>query len=80
MTSSWCEALQPNEYRDVFVKIADNELGAMTVQAPVPRFAEATVRVDHLGPRLGEHNAEVYGDLLGPTPAEIDNMHASGVL
>ena len=52
----------------------------MTVQAPVPRFSEATGRVDHLGPRLGEHNAEVYGDLLGLTSTDIDELHARGVL
>jgi crotonobetainyl-CoA:carnitine CoA-transferase CaiB-like acyl-CoA transferase len=67
-------------YREVFVKISDDELGAMTVQAPVPRFSESTGRVDHLGPRLGEHNTDVYGDLLGLTTTDIDTLRARGVL
>lgn len=67
-------------HRGVFVQIDDDELGAMTVQAPVPRFSDATGRVEHLGPRLGEHNAEVYRELLGLTPSDIDDLHARGVL
>lgn len=67
-------------HREVFVKVDDDQLGAMTVQAPVPRFSAAPGRVEHLGPRLGEHNAEVYGELLGLTPTEIDDLHARGVL
>lgn len=67
-------------HREVFVKVADDELGAMTVQAPVPRFSGADGRVEHLGPRLGEHNREVYGELLGLTADEIDDLRARGVL
>jgi crotonobetainyl-CoA:carnitine CoA-transferase CaiB-like acyl-CoA transferase len=52
----------------------------MTVQSPVPRFSSAPGRVEHLGPALGEHNAEVYGELLGLTAAEIDDLRARGVL
>lgn len=77
------EALLADEqlqHREVFVKVADDELGAMTVQAPVPRFSNATARVDHLGPRLGEHNAEVYGELLDLSPNDIDELRARGVL
>ena len=68
------------QHREVFVSVDDDELGAMTVQAPVPRFSADTGRVSSLGPRLGEHNAEVYGDLLGLTAAEIDSLRAAGVL
>jgi crotonobetainyl-CoA:carnitine CoA-transferase CaiB-like acyl-CoA transferase len=67
-------------HREVFIKVGDDEIGAMTVQAPVPRFSDAPGRVQHLGPRLGEHNSEVYGELLGLTPAQIDDLHARGVL
>jgi crotonobetainyl-CoA:carnitine CoA-transferase CaiB-like acyl-CoA transferase len=67
-------------HREVFVKVGDDELGAMTVQAPVPRFSAATGRVQHLGPRIGEHNAEVYGELLGLPGGEVDELHARGVL
>jgi crotonobetainyl-CoA:carnitine CoA-transferase CaiB-like acyl-CoA transferase len=67
-------------HREVFVKVADDELGTMTVQAPVPRFSGATGRVGHLGPRIGENNAEVYGDLLGLGGNDIDDLRARGVL
>ena len=52
----------------------------MTVQAPVPRFSGATGRVQHLGPRIGAHNAEVYGELLGLARDDIDDLHTRGVL
>ncbi|MET9214175.1 MULTISPECIES: CaiB/BaiF CoA transferase family protein [unclassified Nocardia] len=67
-------------HREVFVPVADDELGTVTVQAPVPRFSAAQGRVSHLGPRLGEHNAEVYGELLGLDAATIDDLHRRGVL
>ena len=67
-------------HREVFISVKDQQLGAMTVQAPVPRFSSAPGTVDHLGPRLGEHNAEVYGELLGLTPDDIDDLRARGVL
>jgi crotonobetainyl-CoA:carnitine CoA-transferase CaiB-like acyl-CoA transferase len=67
-------------HREVFVSVEDQQLGPMTVQAPVPRFSSASGTVDHLGPRLGEHNSEVYGELLGLTSDEIDDLRARGVL
>jgi crotonobetainyl-CoA:carnitine CoA-transferase CaiB-like acyl-CoA transferase len=67
-------------HRGVFITVEDPELGPMTVQAPVPRFSETSGRVDHLGPTLGEHNAEVYGEVLGLSASEIDDLRAAGVL
>jgi crotonobetainyl-CoA:carnitine CoA-transferase CaiB-like acyl-CoA transferase len=67
-------------HREVFISVKDQQLGAMTVQAPVPRFSSAPGTVDHLGPRLGEHNAEVYGELLGLNPDDIGDLRARGVL
>jgi len=67
-------------HREVFVSVDDEQLGPMTVQAPVPRFSSASGTVERLGPDLGQHNAEVYGELLGLTPNEIDDLRARGVL
>ncbi len=67
-------------HRGVFVSVDDRELGPMTVQAPVPRFSESPGRIEHLGPTLGEHNAEVYGEILGLTLSDIDHLRATGVL
>ncbi|MCV7282465.1 CoA transferase [Mycolicibacterium flavescens] len=68
------------KHREVFVSVDDAELGAVTVQAPVPRFSSATGRIGHLGPRLGEHNAEVYGELLDMSVSDIAQLRADGVL
>ena len=67
-------------HRGVFVSVDDRELGPMTVQAPVPRFSESPGRIEHLGPPLGEHNAQVYGEVLGLTASDIDHLRATGVL
>lgn len=67
-------------HRGVFTRIADDELGEMTVQAPVPHFSGADGRIDHLGPRIGEHNDEVYAAVLGLKPDEIDGLRERGVL
>ncbi len=67
-------------HRGVFVSVDDTELGPVTVQAPVPRFSAAPGAVRQPGPRLGEHNDEVYGELLGLSRNEIDDLHANGVL
>ena len=67
-------------HRGVFVSVDDQQLGPMTVQAPVPRFSSAPGTVGHLGPRLGEHNAEVYGELLGMSSDDVDALRAQGAL
>jgi crotonobetainyl-CoA:carnitine CoA-transferase CaiB-like acyl-CoA transferase len=77
------EALLADEqlgHREVFVTVDDGDLGAMTIQAPVPRFSAATGQVVHLGPKLGEHNNEVYGSMLGLSHNDIDDLRAQGVL
>jgi crotonobetainyl-CoA:carnitine CoA-transferase CaiB-like acyl-CoA transferase len=67
-------------HREVFISVDDHQLGPMTVQAPVPRFSAESGTVGHLGPRLGQHNTEVYGELLGMSLDEIDDLRARGVL
>jgi crotonobetainyl-CoA:carnitine CoA-transferase CaiB-like acyl-CoA transferase len=65
--------------REVFIRVSDDQLGSLRVQAPVPRFSAATGRVDHLGPRLGEHNDEVYGQ-LGLSRSQLDDLRSRAVI
>jgi crotonobetainyl-CoA:carnitine CoA-transferase CaiB-like acyl-CoA transferase len=67
-------------HRGVFVSVPDAELGPMTVQAPVPRFSQASGAVGHLGPRLGEHNEQVLKELLGLSDNDIDELRQRGVI
>ncbi|OMC29614.1 acyl-CoA transferase [Mycobacterium sp. GA-1841] len=67
-------------HREVFVAVEDEELGAMTVQAPVPRFSAAQGHLSHLGPTLGQHTGEVLDEILGLTKTDIDDLRARGAL
>jgi crotonobetainyl-CoA:carnitine CoA-transferase CaiB-like acyl-CoA transferase len=66
--------------RNAYPAIEDPELGSMRVQGPVPRFSATPGQVTHLGPRLGEHNAEVYADLLGLDAGRLAELHERGVI
>jgi crotonobetainyl-CoA:carnitine CoA-transferase CaiB-like acyl-CoA transferase len=66
--------------RGVFPRVPDPELGSMRVQGPVPRFSATPGSIDHLGPRVGAHNEEVYGGLLGLSAADRDRLHRNGVI
>jgi crotonobetainyl-CoA:carnitine CoA-transferase CaiB-like acyl-CoA transferase len=43
-------------------------------------FSEATAGFDRPAPGLGQHNHEVYGDLLGYSPARLEELKATGVI
>ena len=66
--------------RGAYPSIPDSELGSMRVQAPVPRFSATPGRIAHLGPRLGEHNTEVYGELLGLDTGRLQGLREQGVI
>lgn len=66
--------------RATYPEVPDPELGAMRVQAPVPRLSATPGRITHLGPRLGEHNPEVYGGLLGLDAARRKELSEQGVI
>jgi crotonobetainyl-CoA:carnitine CoA-transferase CaiB-like acyl-CoA transferase len=44
------------------------------------RFSDLTPRIDRCGPSLGEHNTQVFGDLLGLPEGEIAELVAAGVI
>jgi crotonobetainyl-CoA:carnitine CoA-transferase CaiB-like acyl-CoA transferase len=66
--------------RGDLVTVDDPVAGAMRQQAPFPRFAGEPVVAPTGAPRLGEHTREVLAELLGLDDAELDALHAEGVV
>jgi crotonobetainyl-CoA:carnitine CoA-transferase CaiB-like acyl-CoA transferase len=56
------------------------DLGRIVVPGSPLRFHGADRVPTTPSPRLGQHNAEVYGDWLGLSAAEIDGLRAEGVI
>ena len=66
--------------REDIVAVDDPVIGPVRMQAVYPRLSETPGHIQRGAPRLGEHNEEVYGSLLGLTAAEIAALRAEGVI
>jgi crotonobetainyl-CoA:carnitine CoA-transferase CaiB-like acyl-CoA transferase len=66
------------EARETFVEVADEELGTVTIPAPVPRMSATPGRVAHAGPPLGR-DTDLVLEELGYSAAEIASGHEEGV-
>jgi len=62
------------------VTVDDPVIGPLKMPAVYPRLSATPGRVDRGAPRLGEHNEEIYGDLLGLAADEIAKLRADGVV
>jgi crotonobetainyl-CoA:carnitine CoA-transferase CaiB-like acyl-CoA transferase len=58
----------------------DTPVGPLEIPAIVPRLTATPGRTEWPGPALGAHNREVYCDLLGLTPDQLDALRAQGVV
>jgi formyl-CoA transferase len=66
--------------RQDIITPVDPVAGPVPMPAVLPRFSRTPGRVRFVGPELGEHNAQVYGDLLGLSEAEQVQLHAEGII
>jgi crotonobetainyl-CoA:carnitine CoA-transferase CaiB-like acyl-CoA transferase len=64
--------------RETFVEVDDDELGPVTLAAPVPRMSATPARVAHLGPPLGRDTDHVLEE-LGYSAEEIASGHEEGL-
>ena len=60
--------------RDDIVEVDDPELGHAKMLGVVPKLSGTPGSVEHAGPRLGEHNREVYGDWLGMGEEQLTEL------
>jgi crotonobetainyl-CoA:carnitine CoA-transferase CaiB-like acyl-CoA transferase len=65
--------------RGTLQSVNDPEIGPVLMPAPVPRLSATPATIQRPAPRLGEHNAEVYG-ALGLSAAELDALVADGII
>ncbi len=66
--------------REAIVKLVHPELGDFALQNVFPRLSETPGAVRHLGPTLGEHNAEIYQGLLGIDDDTLSSLRSAGVI
>jgi crotonobetainyl-CoA:carnitine CoA-transferase CaiB-like acyl-CoA transferase len=66
--------------RGDLVPIEDPVIGRVRQQAPFPRLSRHPAPVPRGAPRLGEHNREVWCDLVGLSEEELADLVARGVV
>lgn len=67
--------------RETLVRVTDPVVGEVAMPGPIPHLSRTPGRIEWLGPaRIGEHNQEVYGGMLGLPAAEIAQLQADGVI
>lgn len=66
--------------REDIITIADSELGKIRMLGVTPKFPAHPGKVRWTGKSMGAFNKEIYGDLLGFSPAELDDLKSEGII
>jgi succinyl-CoA:(S)-malate CoA-transferase subunit A len=66
--------------RGNLARVPAGDLGEVVVPGVVPRLSATPGRINHLGPALGDANADVLGGLLGLQAEEIGRLRAQRVV
>ncbi len=66
--------------REAIVRLVHPDLGEFAMHNVVPHLSETPGAVRHVGPRLGEHNEEIYREVLGLGDDELTSLRSSGVI
>ena len=76
------EALENPHFRErnYFVDLMHPDAGSLTYTGMPFRLSDAVAAPNTPAPRLGQHNAEIYGNLLNITAAELAQLRAKGVV
>jgi crotonobetainyl-CoA:carnitine CoA-transferase CaiB-like acyl-CoA transferase len=61
-------------------RVNDERVGEFCAPNVIPRLSATPGSLDHLGPALGAHNEEVFGGLLGMTPADLRELRDAKVV
>ncbi|HYD49466.1 MAG TPA: CoA transferase [Terriglobales bacterium] len=66
--------------REMVVEMDHAKLGKVPVTGIALKLSESPGTIDRLGPDLGEHNEEIYGEMLGLSASELEQLKNEGVI
>ena len=66
--------------RQNVVEVEDPDIGPFPMQNVVPRLTETPCSVRWTGPKLGQHNDEIYGKVLGMGEKDLDALRERGIV
>ena len=66
--------------RGNIVEVEDPEIGPFPMQNVVPRLSETPGRVRWTGPKLGQHNEEVFTEMLGMSEEDLEGLRERGIV
>jgi succinyl-CoA:(S)-malate CoA-transferase subunit A/succinyl-CoA:(S)-malate CoA-transferase subunit B len=66
--------------RDVLTSLNLDDLGKIVVPSPLPKLSLTPGIIKTLGPRLGQHNKEIYENLLKISKLELLELKKKGVI
>ena len=66
--------------RDSITSVPDAELGTVRMQNVAGRLSRTPARIEHAGPRLGEHTAAVLGEWLGLDDRDVEELRNQGAI
>lgn len=66
--------------REAIVKVAHRQFGHIKMQNVAPKLSATPGKVVSCGPELGEHNEEVFTNLLALAPDAIADLSARGII
>ena len=67
--------------REAIVEVETERFGKLKMQGAFPKFSATPGGIRSPAPSIvGQHNAEIYGGLLGMAPGELANLKAAGVI
>lgn len=66
--------------REAIVRVAHPAWGDIAMQNVAPKLSDTPGVIRHTGPELGQHNADIYGGLLGMSDAEMDTLRSNKII
>ncbi len=67
--------------REAIIEVETERFGPLKMQSSFPKFSATPGSVRRAAPsKVGQHNAEIYGELLGLGAADLDAMVEKGVI